>query len=126
MNNRLYFNREPQRPSTNMKNRLTLFLSVCLFLYSPLAKAGDAPQWMHALVNAPLPAHDEKTDAVLLYSEKIVTVQSADKIKTTVREAYKILRPGGRDAGIAAISFNAHEKISNFHGWSIPVQGKDY
>ena len=109
-----------------MKNRLILFLSVCLFLYSPLAKAGDAPQWMHALVNAPLPAHDEKTDAVLLYSEKVVTVQSADKIKTTVREAYKILRPGGRDAGVAAISFNAHEKISNVHGWSIPAQGKDY
>ena len=40
---------------------------------------------MHALVNAPLPAHDEKTDAVLLYSEKNVTVLSADKIKKTVR-----------------------------------------
>ena len=53
--------------------------------YSPLAVAGDAPQWMHALVNAPLPAHDEKTNAVLLYSERNVTVQSADKIKTVVR-----------------------------------------
>jgi hypothetical protein len=29
---------------------------------------------MHALVNAPLPAHDEKTDAVLLYSETAVSV----------------------------------------------------
>ena len=49
--------------------------------------AADAPGWMHALVSVPLPAHDEKTDAVLLYSEKTVTVVSADKIKTTVREA---------------------------------------
>ena len=33
-----------------------------------VARATEAPQWMHALVNVPLPAHDEKTDAVLLYS----------------------------------------------------------
>jgi len=88
--------------------------------------AGDAPGWMHALVNAPLPAHDEKTDAVLLYSEKTVTVVSADKIKTTVREAYKILRPAGRDYGVVVVSYNAHEKITSIKGWCIPAQGKDY
>ena len=32
---------------------------------------------MHAVAAAPLPAHDEKTDAVLLYSETDVNVQSA-------------------------------------------------
>jgi len=90
--------------------------------------AGDAsaPQWMHALVNAPLPAHDEKTDAVLLYSETNVTVLSTDKIKTIERRAYKILRPGGRDEGIAGVPFNSHEKVVSIHGWSIPAQGKDY
>ncbi len=81
---------------------------------------------MHALVSAPLPAHDEKTDAVQLYSEKIVTVQSADKIKTTVREAYKILRPGGREFGTLVVSFNSHTKITGMRGWCIPAQGKDY
>src|SRR6202051_415476 len=59
----------------------------------PLALAGDAPSWMHAQVNAPLPAHDEKTNAVLLYSETVLTVQSNGKIKKLEREAYKILRP---------------------------------
>jgi Domain of Unknown Function with PDB structure (DUF3857)/Transglutaminase-like superfamily len=88
--------------------------------------AGDAPQWMHVLVSAPLPAHDEKTDAVLLYSEEQVTVQSADKIKTHVRMAYKILRPTGREYGIVVVPFNAHAKINGLHGWSIPAQGKDY
>src|SRR5580700_9868788 len=92
------------------------FLAVLTFGVVCLAcsarAAADAPGWMHALVNAPLPAHDEKTDAVLLYSEKTVTVVSADKIKTTVREAYKILRPGGRDYGVVVVSFNAHEKIT--------------
>jgi hypothetical protein len=88
--------------------------------------AGDAPQWMHALASAPLPAHDEKTDAVLLYSERTINVQSIDKIKTHVRIAYKILRPSGRDYGIAAVSFNGHKKVTGLRGWCIPAQGKDY
>jgi len=92
----------------------------------PRSAAGDAPGWMHALVNAPLPAHDEKTDAVLLYSERIVMVQSADKFKITVREAYKILRPGGREYGTVAVSYNSHSKITGLRGWCIPAQGKDY
>ena len=55
--------------------------------------SGDAPAWMHALVGAPLPSYNEKTEAVLLYSETNVTVLSADKIRRHVREAYKVLRP---------------------------------
>jgi hypothetical protein len=109
--------------------QLCLFLACSiLWLFAPLqtAIAGDAPGWMHALVSAPLPAHDEKTDAVLLYSERTVTVLSADKIKITVREAYKILRPGGREYGTVSASFNSHSKISGMRGWCIPAQGKDY
>jgi len=63
-------------------------ISMCIglfFLGLPSAHAGDAPQWMHALTSVPLPAHDDKTDAVLLYSERSVNVQSLDKIKTKVR-----------------------------------------
>jgi hypothetical protein len=94
---------------------------------SSIAVAGDAPQWMHTLVNAPLPAHDEKTNAVLLYAEKNVTIQSTDKIKTVVRRAYKIMRPDGRDYGIAVVPFNSpSEKVTGLHGWCIPAQGKDY
>jgi len=79
-------------------SRRGLLLAGCMFAFTlawtPRAAAGgDAPQWMHALVNAPLPSYDEKTDAVLLYSETNVTVISTDKMRTQVREAYKILRP---------------------------------
>jgi hypothetical protein len=105
----------------------TCALSIlCLLAFPSRAAASDAPQWMHAVAAAPLPAHDDKTDAVLLYSERTVNVQSADKIKTRVRMAYKILRPGGRDYGIAAVSFNAHSKVTGLRGWCIPAQGKDY
>jgi len=81
---------------------------------------------MHAVVNAPLPAHDEKTDAVLLYAETNVNVISADKIKKVVRRAYKILRPGGREYGTVFVSMNSNKKVTSLHGWCIPAQGKDY
>jgi predicted transglutaminase-like cysteine proteinase len=90
------------------------------------AAAGDAPQWMHARANVTLPAYDEKTNAVLLYSETDVTVISADKIRTTVREAYKILRPDGRHRGMVYVHFNPERKIKSLHGWCIPAKGKDY
>ena len=81
---------------------------------------------MHALVGVPLPSYDEKTDAVLLYSETNVTVLSTDKIKTHVREAYKILRPGGRDRGTVYVYLNPQRKLKSLHGWCIPAQGKDF
>jgi hypothetical protein len=98
---------------------------LCMLAYTPRA-AADAPQWMHALVSTPLPAHDEKTDAVLLYSETNVTVVSTDKIKTVVREAYKILRPQGREHGNVFVFLNSNKKVNSLHGWCIPAQGKDY
>jgi len=99
-------------------------VAACLVGTSPAA--ADAPQWMHAQVNASLPSYDEKTDAVLLYSETNVTVISTDKIRTTVREAYKILRPNGRKHGTVVVYFTPQRKIKSMHGWCIPAQGKDY
>lgn len=90
------------------------------------ARANDAPQWMHALVNAPLPVHDEKTDAVLLYSEDILNVQGNGKIKSIERRAYKILRPGGRERGLVLATFDSETRITGLRGWCIPAQGKDY
>jgi len=81
---------------------------------------------MHSVANAPLPDHDEKTDAVLLYSEHALTVQSVDKIKTRIRVVYRILRPSGREYGVVGVSFNAHSKITGLRGWCIPAHGKDY
>jgi Domain of Unknown Function with PDB structure (DUF3857)/Transglutaminase-like superfamily len=102
-------------------------LSLMVFALSAADTArADAPAWMHNLVNAPLPAHDERTDAVVLYSEEIVTVLSPDKIRNTVRVAYKILRPSGREHGTVMAGFNPQRKITSIHGWCIPAQGKDY
>jgi len=90
------------------------------------AAANDAPAWMHALVNEPLPPHDEKTNAVLLYSEDILNVQGDGKIKRTERRAFKILRPDGRQYGWVKAYFDSQTRITRIHGWCIPGQGKDY
>jgi hypothetical protein len=128
MTSKLWCSQALRPRAIEMRRLSSILASLVLFFLAavPPAVAGDAPAWMHALVSAPLPPHDEKTDAVQLYSEKIVTVQSADKIKATVREAYKILRPGGRELGTLVVSFNSHKKITGMRGWCIPAQGKDY
>jgi uncharacterized protein DUF3857/transglutaminase superfamily protein len=117
-------------PALQLATR-TLALSVAAFVLPfftgfTTARAGDAPQWMRALVNAPLPAHDEKTDAVVLYAQETLNVQANGKIKSTIRRAYKILRPGGRDYGRLRFDFDSETRINNIHAWCIPAQGKDY
>ncbi len=127
MRNKSYCNRSDlARAIKNSVVAAFLLAGMCLG-FSSTVVAGDAPAWMHALVNAPLPSHDEKTNAVLLYSEKIVNVQSADKIKIVERFAYKILRPDGREYGYPVVPFNSpSEKVTALRGWCIPAQGKDY
>ncbi len=126
MNNKLFCNLRLQAQAIRGIRGLIVFL-LAVTLFASRASAGsDAPQWMHALVSVPVPAHDDKTDAVLLYSETNVTVLSADKIKTHVREAYKILRPNGRRYGTVYVNFDSLSKVNSIHGWCIPAQGKDY
>jgi hypothetical protein len=81
---------------------------------------------MHALVSAPLPKVDEKTEAVLLYSETVLNVQANGKIKSMERRAYKILRPSGKGYGTVRADFDSETRITSMHGWCIPAQGKDY
>ena len=132
MNNKSYCSPAGFRPAskrgTDLWNRFVMAaLLVCLAPLFPLnALAGDAPAWMHAAATAPLPPHDEKTDAVAVYSEDITIVQSEGKIKTIERRAYKILRPGGRDYGMVAAEFDSNRKITGMKAWCIPAQGKDY
>ena len=113
---------------TNRQTLLVFFwVAAWVMTIVPQAAAsGDAPQWMHALVGVTLPSYDEKTDAVVLYSETNVTVLSENKIRTRVRNAYKILRPDGRERGTVAVYFNPNRKITSLHAWCIPAQGKDF
>jgi len=129
MKSRSSSNLAPLRPTSKssflaVAGALILFLLLA-FVPRP-AVAGDAPAWMHALTNAPLPPHDEKTDAVLLYSEEILMVQPNGKLKEIDRNAYKILRPGGRHFGKVALPYDSDSRITSIRGWCIPAQGKDF
>src|SRR5208283_6177769 len=132
MNNKSYCSPAGFRPASKRGayswNRFVMAaLLVCLAPLFPLnALAGDAPAWMHAAATATVPPHDEKTDAVAVYSEDITIVLSEGKIKTIERRAYKILRPGGREYGIAYAEFDSNHKITGMKAWCIPAQGKDY
>jgi Domain of Unknown Function with PDB structure (DUF3857)/Transglutaminase-like superfamily len=86
----------------------------------------DAPAWMHNLVGVSLPVYDEKTSAVLLYSDDVLTIQSNGKLKHLERRAYKILRPEGSDYGTVRADMSSESRVVGMHGWCIPAQGKDY
>ena len=103
-----------------------LMVVCALFAARVTVAASGAPAWMHAQVNAPLPAHDEETNAVVLYSESILTVLGPGKMKRLERRAYKILRREGEDVGIVRIGFDSQSRITFMRGWSIPAQGKDF
>ncbi len=129
MRNRLFCNPERRLRLTDWNARLIL-VGVMVWIIGGVPRAaagGNAPLWMHALVAAPLSPYDEKTEAILLYSETNVTVLSVDKIRTQVREAYKILRSPGRSHGTLFVTFHLPaQKVTSLHGWCIPVQGRDY
>jgi transglutaminase-like putative cysteine protease len=91
-----------------------------------IGHAGDAPVWLHALAAAPLPAHEDKTPAVVLLAETLITVQPDGKVKRLYREATRILRPDGENRGLVRAYFDAQSRITNLRGWSIPVSGKDF
>jgi len=84
------------RVTKRLTDRRALLAYFCIAacagaLVTRAAASGDAPPWMHSLTGINMPAHDEKTEAVLLYSETNVTVLSEAKIKKHVRRVYKIL-----------------------------------
>lgn len=132
MTSRSCFNPGRWRPASDGRrsvcaSALTLAcLSVVFIAAVPGAWGNDAPPWMHALTSARLPEHDEKTDAVVLYSEEVLTVQPDGKVRELDRIVYKILRPGGRHLGKQEFHFNADTRITHIHGWCIPAEGKDY
>src|ERR1700722_7524377 len=126
MMHKSFYNPALRQRAINMRPSTILGALAVLLVSAPAIRASDAPAWMHAAAAAPVPAHDEKTSAVVLYSEDILTVQSNGKVKLTKRRVYKILRPSGKDYGTITANFDAETRIASIHGWCIPTQGKDY
>jgi len=101
-------------------------LAACLVMLLPAAHCATAPDWMRAQVGVPLPAHDDETDAVALYSETQLTVQGPGKLKRLERRVYRILRAGGEGYGVVRVDFSPQSRVTSLQGWSIPAEGKDF
>jgi transglutaminase-like putative cysteine protease len=101
-------------------------LAACACMHVCEARAAGAPEWMRAQVSAPVPAHDDETDAVVLYSETELTVLAPGKMKRLQRRAYKILRRNGEAYGAVRTDFTPQSRVTSMRGWSIPAQGKDF
>jgi hypothetical protein len=92
---------------------------------APVARAGDAPDWLRAAAAAPLPKVPADAKAIVLLDDETVTVQANGSDIEHHRWAVKILRSSGRDRGILVIPFNKQMKIDSMKGWCIPATGKE-
>jgi hypothetical protein len=86
--------------------------------------AMTVPPWVQAQVGAPLPEHDAKTAAVVLYSETGISVQPNGKIRQLQRYVVKILRPEGLGYGVIRGDSSGQSRTISMHGWSLPAEGK--
>lgn len=107
--------------------RIAIFLvAITALAQARLAAAMTVPPWVQGQVSAPTPEHDETTDAVLLYSESILTAQTNGKLRRLDRRVYRILRPNGATRGVVRVDVDAQTRIDSLRGWSIPASGKGY
>jgi hypothetical protein len=110
--------------------RASYFLSLALMVPAsafPLSfGSATAPDWMHAQQSLPVPDHDPKAEAVILYQESNITVSSNGKVKRLDRRVLKLLRPDSRTWAWPRFYFSNLSPITSLHGWSIPPNGKDF
>lgn len=107
------------------KGMLFGMTAICAVACSP-AFAASAPDWMRAQVSAPVPAHDEETDAVVLYAETELTILAPGRMKRLERRVFKILRTDGEGYGTVHVDFTPQSRVTALRGWCIPVLGKDF
>ncbi len=98
----------------------------CAMTFAPAVNAANAPDWVRAQVSAPVPAHDDETDAVLLYSETTLTVLAPGRMKKLERRVFKILRADGEGYGVVHADFSPQSRVTAMRGWAIPTVGKDF
>jgi hypothetical protein len=101
-------------------------LLVLGFMLPAWAAANSVPSWMHAQLGRAMPAYEAETDAVLLYSETVLSVQPDGKMRRLDRKAYKILRPGGEHYGTLELHYDSRSRVISMHGWCIPASGQDF
>jgi len=114
------YDRRAPRSSTR-----ALLLGATLLACAFRAQAA-VPEWLRATARAPLPSYPDDTSAVVLLNEQITTVNDNGEIKTLYREAFKILRPEGRQHGTVGVYFDNETRLTYLKAWSLPAKGGEY
>src|SRR5215470_11818449 len=102
-------------PPRRTSARCLRLAALAAALGSSAAGASGTPAWMQSLNAAPLPAHDERADAVMLYSETVLSVQPNGKLRRVDRAAFKILRPDGAERGLVRVDYGPRSRITQMH-----------
>lgn len=112
------------------RSRISVLFVACLWLLlAPAASARDnaaAPDWLRQLAHTPLGTYPEETNAVVLLDDQTLTVADNGDMYIHVREAIKILRPGGKHFGTFYAWADKDTKIESIHAWSITANGQEY
>jgi hypothetical protein len=128
-NKRLSRRTQPRHTEPRHSRGIAAVLSAAvLALGLAVAARADVklPPWMQQQLTAPLPSHDDKTGAVLLYSETELTVQPSRKLHRLERRVYRILRLEGQQRGTVQALVSPQVRVTSMHGWSAPATGKPY
>ena len=92
----------------------------------PALAKDSVPDWLREAAKDKLPDYPSTTNAVMLLYEVTYTVTEKGEAIEHVREAYRILRPQGREYAALSVSFRGQSKISDLHIWSIGADGQEY
>jgi transglutaminase-like putative cysteine protease len=106
----------------------TIFLLLLLTatFSAALANPGDAPPgWLTQAAAAKAPAYEKEVPAVVLHTEKTVTLSSDGRLTTLTTYAVRILTREGRDyASAAELYLTNSGKVKEMRAWLIPSGGK--
>lgn len=106
----------------------TIFLLLLLTatFSAALANPGDAPPgWLTQAAAAKAPAYEKEVPAVVLHTEKTVTLSSDGRLTTLTTYAVRILTREGRDyASAAELYLTNSGKVKEMRAWLIPFGGK--
>ncbi|HYG81709.1 MAG TPA: hypothetical protein VD861_15035, partial [Pyrinomonadaceae bacterium] len=113
-----------------MLYRLTYLLLLVAACAAPAAArtppAGDEPPaWLRAAAAAPAPAYDKKVPAVVLHSERSMTVGEDGRIVTTTTYAVRVLAREGRTEAVAREIYTTDTgKVRELRAWLIRPSGQ--
>lgn len=88
-------------------------------------KDSAVPQWGLDAAKTPTPANAGDASTVILFDEYVETVDAQGRATEREREAFRILKPQGRDSG-CSVAYDVDEKINYFREWTLTADGKTF